>query len=79
MIYDEVGKGSALLKGLKAAKGEVQISMDADMSHEPKELRLLIDGIEIGYDLCTGSRFIMAAGLRTCPRSGYSETKYSSS
>jgi glycosyltransferase involved in cell wall biosynthesis len=67
VIYDEVGKGSALMKGLKAAKGDVQISMDADMSHEPKELRLLIDGIEIGYDLCTGSRFIIGGGSEDMP------------
>lgn len=61
VIYDSVGKGSALVKGLKAAKGEVVVSMDADLSNEPKELGLLIDSIEIGYDVCMGSRF-MAGG-----------------
>lgn len=61
VIFDDVGKGSALIKGLKAARGSVIVSMDADLSNEPKELGLLIDGIEIGYDVCMGSRF-MAGG-----------------
>lgn len=58
VIYDNVGKGSALIKGLRAAKGSVVVSMDADLSNEPRELGLLIDGIEIGYDVCMGSRFM---------------------
>ncbi len=61
VIYDETGKGSALIKGLHAAKGSIIISMDADLSNEPRELGLLIDGIKIGYDVCMGSRF-MAGG-----------------
>ncbi len=61
VIYDDVGKGSALIKGLNASKGDVLISMDADLSNEAKELNLLIEGIGIGYDVCMGSRF-MAGG-----------------
>jgi len=61
VIYDDIGKGSALIKGLKAAHGDVLVSMDADLSTDPKELGLLIGGIEIGYDVCMGSRF-MAGG-----------------
>ena len=67
IIYDDIGKGSALIKGLKAAKGEVQVAMDADLSHEPKELNLLIDGIEAGYDICMGSRFILGGGSDDMP------------
>ena len=61
VIYDNVGKGSALIKGLHAAKGDILVSMDADLSTDPKELGLLIGGIEVGYDVCMGSRF-MAGG-----------------
>jgi glycosyltransferase involved in cell wall biosynthesis len=68
IIYDKVGKGSALIKGLKNAKGDILISMDADMSNEPKELKLLIDTIDIGYDICTGSRFIIGGGSEDMPR-----------
>ena len=58
VLFDRRGKGSALMKGLSAAKNSILVSMDADLSHEPKELTLLIDGIEAGYDICMGSRFI---------------------
>lgn len=58
VLYDDTGKGSALIKGLNAAKGNILISMDADLSNEAKELSLLIDGIVIGYDVCMGSRFM---------------------
>ncbi len=61
VIYDGVGKGSALRKGLRNAKGTVIVAMDADLSTDPKELRLMIDSIRIGYDICMGSRF-MAGG-----------------
>ncbi len=67
ILYDDIGKGSALVKGLKAANGSIQISMDADLSHKPAELKLLIAGIETGYDICMGSRFIMGGGSEDMP------------
>ncbi len=56
------GKGAALIKGFKEAQGEILIAMDADLSHRPQELRLLIAGIEVGYDMCSGSRYITGGG-----------------
>lgn len=67
ILYDDIGKGSALVKGLKASRGSIQISMDADLSHEPMELKLLIAGIETGYDICMGSRFIIGGGSKDMP------------
>jgi len=67
VIYDTVGKGSALVKGLRAARGSVLVSMDADLSNEVRELPLLIDGIAIGYDICMGSRFITGGGTEDMP------------
>ncbi len=67
VLYDNIGKGSALMKGLRSAKGDILISMDADLSNEPRELVLLIDAIEIGYDICTGSRFIIGGGSEDIP------------
>ena len=67
VMYDNVGKGAALVKGLKTAKGDVLIAMDADLSNEPRELKLLIDAIDIGYDICTGSRFIIGGGSEDIP------------
>ena len=67
ILYDDFGKGSALIKGLGSARGGVLVSMDADLSNEPKELRLLIDAIDIGYDLCMGSRFLVGGGSEDIP------------
>ncbi len=67
IIYDSRGKGSALIKGFAEAKGDILISIDADLSNEPKEMRLLIDSIEIGYDICMGSRFITGGGTQDMP------------
>lgn len=67
IIYDELGKGSALKKGIMDAKGKVIIAMDADLSNRAKELRLLIAGIETGYDICMGSRFLTGGGSDDMP------------
>jgi len=67
IMYDDIGKGSALMEGLAAASGNILISMDADLSNEPKELKLLIAGIETGYDICMGSRFIIGGGSDDMP------------
>tara|TARA_Y100000310_G_scaffold267551_1_gene279589 strand:+ start:640 stop:1305 length:666 start_codon:yes stop_codon:yes gene_type:complete len=67
ILYDKEGKGSALIKGLKAAKGDIVIMMDADCSHRTEELGLLIEGIKGGYDTCMGSRFIQGGGTADMP------------
>ncbi len=67
VIYDDYGKGSALIKGMHAARGGIIISMDADMSNKPEELKLLIAGIEAGYDVCVGSRFLVGGGSDDMP------------
>ncbi|MGC8652068.1 MAG: glycosyltransferase family 2 protein [Candidatus Micrarchaeia archaeon] len=67
IMYDDTGKGAALIKGMKAAKGDIIVSMDADLSHRPRELLLLIAGIEAGYDVCVGSRFLTGGGSEDMP------------
>ncbi len=67
IIYDDKGKGSALIRGFAAARGDIIISMDADLSNRPNELRLLIAGIEAGYDICVGSRFLTGGGSSDMP------------
>ncbi|MFH0861368.1 MAG: glycosyltransferase family 2 protein [Candidatus Altiarchaeota archaeon] len=62
VIYDDKGKGSALIKGLNEASGEIIIMMDADCSHTANEIELLVAGIKAGYDVCMGSRFIQGGG-----------------
>ena len=67
VLFDNIGKGSALRKGMKAAKGDVIITMDADVSHRAVELGLLIEGIRAGFDVVMGSRFIQGGGTADMP------------
>ncbi|MCL4383195.1 MAG: glycosyltransferase family 2 protein [Candidatus Micrarchaeaceae archaeon] len=62
ILYDNAGKGSALIKGFGNSKGNIIVSMDADLSHRPEELKLLINTIKSGYDICMGSRFLNNGG-----------------
>jgi len=67
VIYDDVGKGSALRRGMKEAKGDIIITMDADCSHRSSEIGLLTEGIKAGFDICMGSRFIQGGGTEDMP------------
>lgn len=48
------GKSAALAKGFKAAKGNVVITMDADLQDDPAEIPDLIKVLNSGYDLVSG-------------------------
>ncbi len=48
------GKSAALAKGFRAAKGNVVITMDADLQDDPEEIPDLIRTLNSGYDLVSG-------------------------
>ena len=48
------GKSSALNKGFRVAKGDVVITLDADLQDDPKEISRFISKLNEGYDLVTG-------------------------
>jgi dolichol-phosphate mannosyltransferase len=51
------GLGRAVLEGLERASGELIVTMDGDLSHDPKYLRpMLMMASE--YDIVIGSRFV---------------------
>jgi len=53
------GLGQAILDGIEAAKSEIVVVMDADLSHEPSKIHSLVKMInEEGYDLAIGSRYV---------------------
>ena len=53
------GKGSALLTGARSAVGDVLIFIDADFSHDPKDIPLLVSPIINGdCDHVVGSRML---------------------
>jgi len=52
------GKGYALRKGFQHAQGDIIITIDADGSHNPKEILDLINPLFNGADVVAGSRFL---------------------
>ncbi len=51
-----LGKGKALLSGLKVARGNVIAFMDADLQDNPDDLPKFLQKIDEGYDLVNGWR-----------------------
>jgi glycosyltransferase involved in cell wall biosynthesis len=50
------GQAPALKAGFDFARGEIIISMDGDLQHDPEEIPRFLERIEEGYDLVSGWR-----------------------
>ena len=50
------GQTAALKAGFDFARGEVIISLDGDLQHDPEEIPRFVEKIEEGYDLVSGWR-----------------------
>lgn len=50
------GQSAALSAGFDTAKGNIIISMDGDLQHDPSDLPLFLDKIKEGYDIVSGWR-----------------------
>ncbi len=51
------GQTAALKAGFDFARGEVIISMDGDLQHDPAEIPRFVEKMEEGYDLVSGWRY----------------------
>ncbi|MFX1518797.1 MAG: polyprenol monophosphomannose synthase [Promethearchaeota archaeon] len=51
------GLGSAYKLGFKRASGKIVMEMDADHSHNPRDIPRLVNAVLKGYDLAIGSRY----------------------
>ena len=58
IVRKERNLGTAIIDGIKAAKTEYVLAMDADLSHRPEDAVRLLSELDEGYDLVIGSRFI---------------------
>ncbi len=56
------GKGTAIRTGFKKATGDLIIMMDADGSHDPREIPRLLEPVLDGYDVAKGSRLLRGGG-----------------
>ena len=53
-FYRNFGKSAALSEGFKHSRGDIIITMDADLQDDPAEIPNLINKINEGYDLVSG-------------------------
>jgi len=60
------GKVAAILTGIRSAKTEVVVLIDADHTYPAKDIPILVKHMEDGADLVLGNRF-SAAGLKNIP------------
>jgi len=51
------GLGNAVLEGVKVARGSIIVTMDADFSHRPQDIKKLLEKMD-DYDVVIGSRFV---------------------
>jgi len=54
LLRANFGKSAALMAGFGEAKGDVIITMDADLQDDPQEIPAFIEMIQSGYDLVSG-------------------------
>jgi glycosyltransferase involved in cell wall biosynthesis len=52
------GKGYALRKGFRHARGDIIVTFDSDGAHKPEEIPDLINPLFNGVDIVAGSRFL---------------------
>lgn len=51
------GQTAAMSAGFDYARGDIIVSMDADLQNDPRDIPKLLNKIEEGYDVVTGWRF----------------------
>ncbi len=50
------GQTAALAAGFDEAQGDIIVSLDGDLQHDPEDIPLLLDKVEEGYDIASGWR-----------------------
>jgi glycosyltransferase involved in cell wall biosynthesis len=50
------GQTPAMAAGIEAARGEVLVTMDGDLQNDPRDIGLLLDKMNEGYDIVVGWR-----------------------
>lgn len=62
------GLGGALKAGIKAAKGDVIVTMDSDLTHPPELIPRLVEELrKTNSDVCAASRYVKDGGMENIP------------
>ncbi|TAL48580.1 glycosyltransferase [archaeon] len=64
-IYTPIpGKGAGVITAWQNSKADIVTYMDIDISTRLSEFKELVKGIEEGFDLCVGSRYLKGSKVR---------------
>lgn len=61
VLQKNKGYGNAFIQGIKIARGDIIVMMDADGSHNPADIPFLLNKINEGYDYAMASRYTIGA------------------
>jgi dolichol-phosphate mannosyltransferase len=69
VIHHKVNQnlGGALRTGIHAARGDVIVTLDADMTHPPELMEKMVETLR-DFDVCVASRFVRGGGMVNVPR-----------
>jgi dolichol-phosphate mannosyltransferase len=63
----ERGLSTAVLRGIAEASADLCVVMDADFSHPPEALPVLVEAVERGADVAVGSRYVPGGSIDEWP------------
>ena len=63
----KMGLSSAVLEGVEHAAGGIVVMMDADFSHDPRLLPILVRELQSGSDVVIGSRYVRGGRVEGWP------------
>jgi len=66
-ICDKRSLSLSVLEGIREAKGDIIMVMDGDGSHPPELIPYFIEGLNEGYGLIIGSRYVKGGGTLNFP------------
>lgn len=61
------GLGAALTTGFNTARGDVIVTMDADLSHDPAFIPGMVQKVRFGHDVVVASRYVSGGGIEGVP------------
>jgi dolichol-phosphate mannosyltransferase len=64
---DEKGLSTAVLRGLQEARTDLCVVMDADLSHPPERIPLMVQAVLAGADVAVGSRYVKGGDIDEWP------------
>ena len=56
LFRSNFGQSAAMAAGFKASRGQVVVAMDGDLQNDPKDIPLMVDKLQSGYDVVSGWR-----------------------